>query len=89
MNGMSDVWKIQYVGWGRVINIAQGEAVCCIYYDTLHECCIFRRSRINGVLTGLLFCMGGLSIVFCDYLPFNTMLSMMYYLKYTVMTQCS
>ena len=28
----------------------------------LHECCIFRRSRINGVLTGLLFCMGGLSI---------------------------
>ena len=34
MNGMSDVWKIQYMGWGRVINIAQGEAVCCIYYDT-------------------------------------------------------
>ena len=34
MNGMSDVWKIQYVGWGRVINIAQGKAVCCIYYDT-------------------------------------------------------
>ena len=32
----------------------------------LHECCIFHRSQINGVLTGLLFALKDHQWYFCS-----------------------